>query len=74
MLDPLAAGAVLYRRGDFKSLAGAPREETLWLLGVKGLAEFDSLPSRRTVWRFDRPRRQRLFLHGRGRVGATVNN
>lgn len=46
MLDPLATGAVLYRRGDFKFLAGAPREETLWLLGMKGLAEFDSLPSR----------------------------
>lgn len=45
LLDPLAAGAVLCQRGDFKSLAGAPREETLWLLGVKGLAEFDSLPT-----------------------------
>jgi hypothetical protein len=45
MLDPLATGAVLYRRGDFKFLAGGPREETLWLLGLKGLAEFDSLPS-----------------------------
>lgn len=44
MLDPLATGAVLYRRGDFKFLAGAPREETLWLLGLKGLADFDSLP------------------------------
>ena len=45
MLDPLAVGAVLYGREDFKSLAGGPREETLWLLGGKGLAEFDSLPS-----------------------------
>ena len=45
MLDPLAVGAILYRRGDLKSLAGAPREETLWLLGVTGLAEFDSLAS-----------------------------
>ena len=44
MLDPLATGAVLYRRGDFKFVAGGAREETLWLLGVKGLAEFDSLP------------------------------
>lgn len=44
MLDPLATGAVLYRRGDFKFMAGAPREETLWLLGLKGLADFDSLP------------------------------
>jgi Heparinase II/III-like protein/Heparinase II/III N-terminus len=45
MLDPLATGAVLYRRGDFKSLAGGAREETLWLLGTKEVAEFDSLPS-----------------------------
>jgi hypothetical protein len=44
MLDPLGTGAVLYRRGDFKFLAGAPREETLWLLGLKGLADFDSVP------------------------------
>ncbi len=45
MLDPLATGAVLYRRGDLKFVAGGPREETLWLLGMNGLAEFDSLPS-----------------------------
>jgi hypothetical protein len=45
MLDPLATGAVLYGRGDFKFVAGAPREETLWLLGRQGLADFDSLAS-----------------------------
>ena len=45
MLDPLAAGAVLYRRGDFKAVASGPREETLWLLGIKGLREFRSLAS-----------------------------
>jgi hypothetical protein len=45
MLDPLASGAVLYRRGDFKFVAGDAREETLWLLGVKGLAQFDALPT-----------------------------
>ena len=44
MLDPLATGAVLYTRGDFKLVAGGAREETLWLLGVQGLAQFDSLP------------------------------
>lgn len=44
MLDPLATGAVLYRLGDLKAIADGPREETLWLLGVKGLAELDSLP------------------------------
>ncbi len=45
LLDSLATGAVLYRRGDFKFAAGGPREETLWLLGTKGVAEFDFLPS-----------------------------
>ncbi len=45
MPDPLAVGAVLYRRGDFKFAAGNVCEETLWLLGIKGLAAFDLLPS-----------------------------
>jgi hypothetical protein len=43
LLDPLATGAVLYGKGDFKFVAAAPREETLWLLGAKGLDEFESL-------------------------------
>jgi len=43
LLDPLATGAVLFGRGDFKMLAGGPREETLWLLGEAGLEEFDRL-------------------------------
>src|SRR4029077_8029912 len=32
LLDPLATGAVLFGRGDFKTVAGGAREETLWLL------------------------------------------
>ena len=44
MLDPLATGAVLYGRGDFKFLSGSPREETIWLLGAEGLASFEALP------------------------------
>ena len=44
MLDPLATGAVLFGRGDFKALAGGLREETLWLLGESGVAEFERLP------------------------------
>ena len=44
MLDPLSTGAIYFQRGDFKFLAGNPREETLWLLGMKGLAKFDALP------------------------------
>ena len=45
MFDPLATGAVLFGRGDFKTLAGGPREETLWLLGASGLEEFDRIPA-----------------------------
>ena len=45
VLDPLATGAVLFRRGDFKSVATQPREEMVWLLGDSGLTEFDRLPA-----------------------------
>jgi len=45
MLDPLATGAVLFQRGDFKSLTGDVREETLWLLGADAVERFDALPS-----------------------------
>ncbi len=44
MLDPLVTGAVLYQRGDLKAVASGPNAETLWLLGKKGLTDFDSLP------------------------------
>ena len=46
MTDPLATGAVLFARGDFKELAGGPREETLWLLGEPGIHEFERSPAR----------------------------
>lgn len=45
MLDPLATGAVLFSRGDFKSIVGEPCEETLWLLGEPGLDEFETQSS-----------------------------
>lgn len=44
LLDPLATGAVLFTRGDFKAFAGGVREEMLWLVGEAGMAEFDRLP------------------------------
>ena len=43
LLDPLAAGATLFERGDFKFLIGNVREETLWLLGPAGLAAFEEM-------------------------------
>ncbi len=44
LLDPLATGIVLFKRSDWKAVGPGPREETLWLLGIQGLAQFDSLP------------------------------
>jgi heparinase II/III-like protein len=43
LFDPLCTGAILYQRGDFKFFVGGMREETLWLLGEKGLDEFEIL-------------------------------
>src|SRR5580700_4164468 len=45
LLDPLATGAVLFHRGDFKAAAGELREEAIWLLGHQGVAEWDLLPA-----------------------------
>ena len=44
-LDLLGTAAVLFGRGDMKARAGALREETLWLLGRRGRAEWDALPA-----------------------------
>jgi hypothetical protein len=44
LLDPLATGAILFHRGDFKTSAGMLREETLWLLGAEGVQQWDELP------------------------------
>ena len=49
LLDPLATGAVLFRRGDFKTLVGTLREETLWLLGAKGVRLWDQLNTAEVV-------------------------
>ena len=46
LADPLATGSVLFGRGDFKAIAGGLREETLWLLGENGAAEFDRIKTK----------------------------
>ena len=43
LLDPLAAGAILFQRGDFKAAAGTLTEEAIWLLGVEGVRRWDEL-------------------------------
>ena len=47
LLDPLATGAVLFDRGDYKFTASDLREETIWLLGVEGAQRWDKLESTR---------------------------
>jgi hypothetical protein len=41
--DTLASGAALLGRGDWKYVAGEAAVETLWLLGVDGLARYDEI-------------------------------
>ena len=43
LTDPLATAAVVFGRGDFKSLVGGLREDMIWLLGQDGVAQFDEL-------------------------------
>ena len=43
LLDPLATGAILFNRGDYKSAAVHLREETIWLLGPEGVRRWDEL-------------------------------
>jgi len=41
--DPLAIGAVLFNRADFKTVAGGICEETVWLLGARSAKQFEKL-------------------------------
>ncbi len=41
----LATAAILFNRPDYKFVARNAVEEALWLLGAKGLEQFDKLPS-----------------------------
>ena len=43
LLDPLATGAILFQRGDYKFVAADLREETIWLLGAEGVHMWDNL-------------------------------
>ena len=43
MTDPLAAGAIIFDRPDFKAAAGPLREEALWLLGSDAVERYQKL-------------------------------
>ena len=43
LLDPLATGAILFQRADYKASAGDLKEETIWLLGLEGVRRWDEL-------------------------------
>jgi uncharacterized heparinase superfamily protein len=43
---PLAIGAVLFGRGDFKAQSKALAEDVLWLFGPAGVEQYDRLESR----------------------------
>ncbi len=50
MLDPLTVGAIIFGRPDFKAACRGLTEESVWLLGSEGVAQFDQLPAtRRTL-------------------------
>lgn len=41
----LATGAVVFERGDYKWVAGEPKQDLLWLFGPKGISVFNSIQS-----------------------------
>ncbi|MFZ0815689.1 MAG: alginate lyase family protein [Candidatus Sulfotelmatobacter sp.] len=49
LLDPLATGAILFQRCDYKAAAADLREETIWLLGVEGVRQWDALAATATA-------------------------
>ncbi len=45
----LSTGAAIFGRGDYKFVAGDFSEETLWLLGADGAADFENLQPQKPV-------------------------
>jgi hypothetical protein len=45
LLDPLAMGAILFQRGDYRFAAASLTEEAVWLLGVEGVRRWDEVES-----------------------------
>ncbi|HEV2395666.1 MAG TPA: alginate lyase family protein [Candidatus Sulfotelmatobacter sp.] len=49
LLDPLATGAILFERPEFKAAAWQLCEETIWLCGPTGVKVWDELPAKNLV-------------------------
>lgn len=67
LLDPLITGAILFGRGDFKAVAGDLCEETIWLLGEQGVAEWDCLAEQQ-------PKRDSAALQASGLYAMAVGD
>jgi hypothetical protein len=46
LVDPLSLGAILFGRADFKVIARDLREETIWLAGAAGVAQWNSIDAK----------------------------
>jgi len=46
----MAIGAVLFRRGDFKTLAGAIGEPVFWMLGPEAASRFEQIRPKEAAW------------------------
>jgi hypothetical protein len=70
----LATSAILFKRNDYKSKAGAFDETSFWMLGHKGKAEFDSLKGKTetlsTVNKFEEG--GYYILNGNGKTKARI--
>jgi uncharacterized heparinase superfamily protein len=69
----LTLGALLFHRGDFKSIARRASEELLWLYGEAALASFDELPAQaptHTSWAY--PDAGYYVMRGGWNVGDPV--
>jgi len=72
LTDPLATGAVLLARGDYKYVARGMREETLWLLGSDGAKQFDELAPVQTLIGSAALTACGIYLMGNGESGEQL--
>lgn len=49
LIDPLATGAILFQRGEYKKLCPSLTEEAIWLLGHEGVAAWDQIETKPAI-------------------------